>query len=210
MAEEAQIEQNEEKETVFQLQKMDGFTTPIRIWFSAYINKFSDPITGFSKAHHVSPKDGLLSDPSKIVIFDDIWQKLALYMSQQAEFQFCKERVDQLDVCLKNKNLDKYIVMSLKMIDWLRNKYFRAGRIVADHYGMLPEAYTDFRDDSNEDDINKTFVEKPSIGQIFCIPPKYRSLSKDFEILKDKDQIFSMLDDVYTDVRLDLVWTNLN
>lgn len=170
----------------------DGFTTPIRIWFANYTNKLGKV--------HINKLDGLLSNPTDLEVFDDVWQKLSLLMIEKAEHQFTMERVDELArVVSKEKNgIEYYVEMCTKMIDWLKIRIFFAGKIVCKHYGINEDVYCQFRDDTNDPNITRTFVEAATVEQIFLLPPKYKSLSKDISLLEDSQGTLNVISEVYS------------
>ena len=111
------------------------------------------------------------------------------------------ERVDQLAECIQQEDLSKYVQMCDQMIDWIRIRSFFAGEIVAKHYGVQPDIYTDMRDDAQDDDLGRTFIEKSDIAQVFMVPPKFKSLSKDLSSLANTQDTMDMIADVFTDVK---------
>ena len=89
---------NKKKEdSKFELEKEDGYTTPIRIWFASYTK---------NKKLGVDKNNGELINPTDITIFDDIWYKLSMLMTEKAEHQFTMERVDKLLKIIVQKEHD--------------------------------------------------------------------------------------------------------
>ena len=184
-----------EENSKFHIERKDGFTTPIRVWFASYVNKIGKI--------YVNKHDGSLQDNADLVHFDDVWLKLTLYITEKAEHQFTMERVDELHKVLsqENKDISYYVYMCSKMIDWLRIKAFMAGEIVCNHYGLTRETYTELRDDMNDPTLGRTFLEKSDVQQVFTLPPKYTSLSKDKSALDNSKDTLDIVSDVFTDVK---------
>ncbi len=181
----------EKEESKFKLEEEDGFTTPIRIWFASYTRKLG--------TIHVNETEGDLISPSDITKFDDVWYRLTLYFWEKADHQFTMERVDELSNILSDKleDLESYYEMCDKMIDWFRNKAFFAGDIVCKHYKLSEEVYCQFRDDSNDPDLTKTFLEEPTLEQFFTVPPKYKSLSQDLSKIRTEEDLKKVVDELY-------------
>lgn len=60
--------------------------------------------------------------------------------------------------------------------------------------------YVGMRDDMNDSELGRTFLEKSDIVQVFIPPPRYTSLSKDKSKLKEKSEILEIISDVFSDV----------
>lgn len=178
----------------FIIEQQDGFTVPIRVWLAAHFNKI-DKIS-------VDARDGSLSNASDLAIIDDLWLKLTLYMTAKADRQFTMERVDELSKALEDDgDLKYYVYMCSKMIDWIRNKSFMAGDIISKHFGISKETYIEVRDDLNDPNICKSFLEQADVRQVFTLPPKYQSLSKDTTALADSKSVLDAICDVFSDVK---------
>ena len=85
LAEASQPEPKEDKdESQFQIELSEGLTTPVRIWFATYQKK-----SGFLDLQVSESKT--FANEEDIVVFDDVWQSLALYICEPAERSLCKE-----------------------------------------------------------------------------------------------------------------------
>ena len=88
------------------------------------------------------------------------------------------------------------------MIDWLRTKALFAGGIICKHYELAEEIYCQFRDDSNDDKIPKTFLEAPTTEQIFTVPSKFKSLSKEVGTLKTEEEVKKIVFELFAGMLL--------
>ncbi|CAI2377411.1 unnamed protein product [Moneuplotes crassus] len=149
----------------------------------------------------INEAEGELTTPSDLKVIDDVWYKLTLHFWSKADHQFTMERVDELSEILSEKveDLSSYYEMCSKMIDWLRSKANFAGEIVCNHYKISKEKYCQLRDDSQDSNISKSFMVRPTTVQNFTIPPQYKSLSKDLSKIQTEEDIKRIVDELYNE-----------